>query len=50
MIARVRPSLNGAREALKTWDEASVVWPRFEVRLFLMAFLILFNNTAIISY
>jgi hypothetical protein len=31
MIARVRPSLNGAREALKTWDEASVVWPRFEV-------------------
>ncbi|XP_046462037.1 ATP-binding cassette sub-family C member 5-like isoform X1 [Daphnia pulex] len=30
MIARVRPSLNGAREALKTWDEASVVWPRFE--------------------
>lgn len=34
MIARVRPSLNGAREALKTWDEASVVWPRFEVRLY----------------
>lgn len=31
MIARVRPSLNGAREALKTWDEASVVWPRIEV-------------------
>ncbi|XP_057372866.1 ATP-binding cassette sub-family C member 5-like [Daphnia carinata] len=30
MIARVRPSLNGAREALKTWDEASVVWPRIE--------------------
>ena len=34
MIARVRPSLNGAREALKTWDEASVVWPRFEVWTF----------------
>ncbi len=32
MIARVRPSLNGARESLKTWDEANVVWPRFEVR------------------
>lgn len=31
MIARVRPSLNGAREALKTWDEANVVWPRYEV-------------------
>jgi ATP-binding cassette subfamily C (CFTR/MRP) protein 5 len=38
MIARVRPSLNGAREALKTWDEASVVWPRFEVRLLLQLF------------
>lgn len=32
MTARVRPSLNIAREALKAWDEANVVWPRIEVR------------------
>lgn len=31
MISRVRPSLNGAREALKTWDEARVIWPRIKV-------------------
>ncbi|XP_046652903.1 ATP-binding cassette sub-family C member 5-like [Daphnia pulicaria] len=30
MISRVRPSLNGAREALKTWDEARVIWPRIK--------------------
>lgn len=35
MISRVRPSLNGAREALKTWDEARVIWPRIKVFLFL---------------
>jgi ATP-binding cassette subfamily C (CFTR/MRP) protein 5 len=33
MISRVRPSLNGAREALKTWDEARVIWPRIKVNL-----------------
>lgn len=31
MVARVRPSLNAAREAMKTWDEAAVVWPRIKV-------------------
>lgn len=41
MVSRVRPSLNGAREALKTWDEARVIWPRIKV------IYILFDNVLI---
>ena len=33
MIARVRPSLNVTREAVKWWDEVRVTWPRLQVPL-----------------
>ena len=31
MIGRVRPWLSVARDALRSWDEANVCWPRIEV-------------------
>ena len=50
MMSRIRPSLNTARESLKTWDKAKVIWPRTKVmRIALIVLLLsLYGNVSII--
>jgi hypothetical protein len=51
MMSWIRPSLNTARESLKIWDEAKVIWPRIKVmRIALIVLLLsLYENVSIIS-